>query len=105
MPTQITLNQLLIVGAIVGIVFGLIPLILGFKRNNLKIGLAGFFLTAIAGTFFSMLGALPVCALFIWLVLRKPAEEVRSVEEDKSTEAEAVNENPTDVSIEDSENS
>lgn len=93
MPTQITLNQLLIIGAIIGVVFGLIPLILGFKRNKPKIGILGFILTAIAGTMFSMLGALPICGLFTWLVLRKPS---------KTVQAEAINEDEAEVAIENS---
>ncbi|MBS1796867.1 MAG: hypothetical protein JSS81_23780 [Acidobacteria bacterium] len=80
MPTQITVNQLLIIGAVVGAVFGLIPLILGFTKQKLKLGILGFFLTLIVGTFFSLLGALPVTAVFIWLLLRKPAEKPSAAE-------------------------
>lgn len=97
MPTQITYNQLLIIGAIVGFVFGLIPLILGFKKQNTKFGIIGFVLTLLGGTFFSLLGALPVCGIFTWLILRKKAVE------EKPAEVEAVNENPVDVAIKDSE--
>ncbi len=98
MPTQITLYQLLIVGAITGFVLGLIPLGLGFVKQNRKYGIIGFILTIIGGTFFSLLGALPVASVFTWLVLRKPAE-------DKPVEVKIVNENPIDVAVKDSENS
>jgi hypothetical protein len=94
MPTQITLNQLMIVGAIVGFVLGLIPLILGFVKKNLKFGMIGFLLTLAAGTFFSLLGALPVSAVSIWLVLRKPAET-------KPAQVEVINQNPIDVPVKD----
>lgn len=73
MPTQITLNQLLIVGAIIGLIFGLIVLFLGYKNAKLKLGILGFILCLIAGTLFSMLGTLPVFGVFLWLILRKPA--------------------------------
>jgi len=96
MPTQITYNQLLIIGAIVGFIFGLIPLILGLKKQNAKFGIIGFVLTLLGGTFFSLLGALPICGIFTWLVLRKKIEE-------KPVKVEMVNENPVDVSIKDSE--
>lgn len=75
MPTQITLNQLLILGVIVGVVFGLIPLFLGLKNGNRKMGIIGFVVTVISGTLFSLLGALPAAGLFSWLALRKTTTE------------------------------
>ncbi len=97
MPTQITLNQLLIIGAIIGSILGLAPLILGFKKQNVKFGIIGFVLTLIGGIFLSVLGALPISGLFIWLILRKPTETA-------PVQVEVVNENPIDVSVKDSEN-
>jgi D-alanyl-lipoteichoic acid acyltransferase DltB (MBOAT superfamily) len=73
MPTQLTLNQLLIFGAIIGVIFGLIVLFFAYKKNKLKLGVIGFLLTSVAGTFFSMLGALPVFGVFLWLILRNPS--------------------------------
>ncbi len=86
MPTEITLNQLLIFGLIVGFVIGLVPLVLGFTKQNRKYGLIGFVLTIIGGAFFSFLGALPVSAVFSWLILRKPkAEESKEVANTENT--------------------
>lgn len=70
MPTQITVNQLLIVGAIAGFVVGLVPLILGFTRGRKKLAVFGFLLALAAGTIFSLLGAIPVAGVFTWLILR-----------------------------------
>ena len=58
----------------------------------------GFVLTVLAGTFFSLLGALPVAAVFIWLILRKPAET-------QPVQVDAVDEKPTDDSVKDAESS
>ena len=90
MITELTLTQFaLIVGIACGFIFGLIPLILGFVKKNIKFGLIGFVLSILAGSFLSLLGVLPVVAVFIWLILRNP----------KPAQFEAANENPTDVSI------
>ena len=85
MPTEITLTQFaLIVGTILGLVFGLILLIIGYKKNKLKLGILGFVLSLIAGAIFSMLGILPVFGIFLWLFLRKPKVEEK-VEENLQT--------------------
>lgn len=74
MPTQITVNQLLIVGAIAGFVVGLVPMILGFSRGKRNLGIIGFVFSLVAGTIFSLLGAIPVAGVFTWLILRKRDE-------------------------------
>lgn len=95
MPTQITLNQLLLIGTAAGVILGLIPLFLGISKKNLKYGLIGFVLTVIGGAFFSLLGALPISGVFIWLILRKQSGE--------STDNN-LNENKAEDSTQDSEN-
>ncbi len=75
----------MIFGAIVGFVVGLVPLILGFTRKNIKFGVIGFVLSIVGGTFFSLLGALPISAVFSWLALRKP-KFVESVEAENSSD-------------------
>lgn len=77
MPTQITLNQLLIVGTIAGFVVGLVPLIIGFSRKSKKLAILGFVLTLIAGMALSLIGALPVAGLFSWLILRKNPDSIK----------------------------
>lgn len=97
MATELTLTQFtLIVGTAVGIIFGLALLITGFVKKNLKLGVIGLVLSLIVGPFLSLLGVLPVFGIFLWLILRKPAET-------KPVQVEVVNENPIDVSVKDSE--
>jgi hypothetical protein len=96
MPTQITYNQLLIIGAIFGIVLGLVPLILGFKKQNIKMGIIGFISAVAVGIPFSFLGALPVAIIFTWLILRKPAETA-------PVNTEIVDENSADMTVIESE--
>lgn len=73
MVSNLTLTQFaLIVGIISGILFGLVPLILGFRKQNARLGTIGFVLTLIAGAFFSLLGAIPIAGVFAWLISRKP---------------------------------
>ena len=62
-------------GVVIGLVFGSIPLILGIRRKKRNLGLAGFFLSGIAGAF-SPLVAIIVSVVFIVLVVRSkgPAE-------------------------------
>ena len=99
MPIDLTLTQFgLIVGIISGLIFGLVPLILGFKRQNARYGLIGFVVTLIAGAVLSLLGAIPVSGIFTWLILRKPAES-------QPVQDETASENPADVPVNDSENS
>lgn len=93
---ELTLTQFaLIVGLISGFVFGLIPLIVGFKKQNIKFGLIGFVLCIIAGSFLSLLGAIPVSIIFTWLILRKKPVE---------TTADKTAENESQAVSEDSEN-
>ncbi|CAN5683647.1 hypothetical protein BH18ACI1_BH18ACI1_19820 [soil metagenome] len=78
-----------------GILFGLIPLILGFYKNNRKYGVFGFFCSIVGGAVLGIFLSIPVAAVFSWLILRnsKPVETV------------VVNEKPVDVSIKNSEDS
>ena len=97
MPTQITYNQLLIIGAIFGVVLGLVPLILGFRKQNVKMGIIGFVSAVAIGIPFSFLGALPVAIIFSWLILRKPSKPAPA-------QVEVVNQNPGDASVKEPEN-
>lgn len=54
-----------------GILCGLLPLILGFKRGNIRLGAVGFVVCTIAGFLLSLLGALPIAALFAYFILRR----------------------------------
>ncbi len=98
MAAELSLTQFtLIVGTAVGLVFGLALLIVGIVKKNTRFGILGLVLSLIVGPFLSLLGVLPVFGVFLWLILRKPAES-------KPAQVEVVNENPIDASVKDSEN-
>lgn len=83
---RITFWDLVLIGIGVGIVLGLIPLILGFVKNRRNLGVYGFIASIIGGSlssFFSLI----VVGVFVWLILKKPAE------------APAVNENSVKTEI------
>lgn len=67
-----TMTQRILFGAGVGLVVGLAPLILGLIRGKVKLGLIGFVSSIIGGSIFALILALPISAVFSWLVLRKP---------------------------------
>lgn len=79
--TKITYYELLtylaLFGIVVGILLGLIPLILGIKRNKRSYGLYGMIASIIAGIFSPLL-SIVVVAVFVWLILRKPEAEIVS---------------------------
>jgi MFS family permease len=61
-------------GAIVGALLGLVPLMLARKRNKGRLGLYGFLASIVAGAIAPLL-AIIVAAIFSWLIVReKPAE-------------------------------
>ncbi len=62
---------LALLGVAVGVLLGLIPLILGFKKHQRSYGLFGFFISIVAGAFSPVLSVITV-AIFTWLILRKP---------------------------------
>ncbi len=71
---RLTPNELFmystIIGVIVGFVVGLVPLISGIFRKNLKLGLIGFVCSLIGGAILSLILALPVAGIFTWLILK-----------------------------------
>ena len=64
---------IIIGGAILGALLGLVPLLLGRRRGRAKLGLYGFIASIVAGALAPLL-ALIVTGIFSWLVVReKPA--------------------------------
>lgn len=63
----------LLVQLIVGALFGLIPLILGRKRNKRSLGNYGFLTTLLAGAL-SPLGAIVAVGIFVWMIMKEPAK-------------------------------
>jgi Zn-dependent protease with chaperone function len=64
-----------IIGATVaGAICGLVPLVYGLARGETGLGLAGFAACLIAGVVLGVLLAVPLAALFAWLIWRHSRE-------------------------------
>ncbi len=94
---ELTYLQMTLIGMGVGLVLGIIPLLLGFIKGKKNLAIWGFFASIAAGAAWSLF-SLVVVIVFIWLILRKPAETAPA-------KVEVVNENPIDVSVKEPENS
>ncbi len=81
-----------LIGLVIGFLIGLIPLILGIKKEKRNYGYYGFAASTLLGLISPILSIIAV-AVFSWLILRKP----------KPTEAVVANENPVDVSTDNPE--
>ncbi|MDQ3041207.1 MAG: hypothetical protein M3R11_02380 [Acidobacteriota bacterium] len=95
---QIRLNlyEIAMMGAALGLLLGLIPLILGFIKKERSYAVFGFLGSIIGGSILGVFLSLPIVAIFAWLILRKPKNEPVDVR--------VVNETPIDVKVENSEN-
>jgi hypothetical protein len=103
MQFELTPTNIMIFGIISGVVFGLIPLVLGLVKKNLKFGLIGFGSSIIGGAILGIFLSIPVSAVFSWLILRKPKAE-ESANTENSSEAEiAETENPSQEEIAESD--
>ena len=73
---EITYRELylyvIIGGAILGALLGLIPLVLGRRRNKARLGLYGFLASIVAGAL-APLFAILVVAIFAWVITRDGA--------------------------------
>ncbi len=81
----------IIVGAVLGALFGLAPLILGRRRNKSRLGVYGFLASIVGGAVAPLLG-LVVAAIFSWLVVRNnsaPADAAAGTEPDRTTDTPA----------------
>ncbi len=71
MDTGVLFGALLIGGLL-----GLAPLILGVLKHKLGLGIGGFIACVAGGFILGILLAAPVCALFIWLIVRQSDSDV-----------------------------
>ena len=58
----------------IGLLLGLIPLILGIKKNRRNLGIIGLVASIIGGVLSPVLSII-IVSIFIWLILRKPKSE------------------------------
>lgn len=59
-----------IFGAALGAVVGLIPLVIGIIKKNLKIGILGFIGSIIGSALLGLILAIPVVAISVYLILK-----------------------------------
>ena len=65
----------------IGLVVGLVPLILGFVKGNIKFGVVGFLACLVGGTILGIILSIPSMVVFSWLIIRgarSKAEETGS---------------------------
>jgi MFS family permease len=60
-------------GAILGALLGIIPLVLGRRRNRARLGWYGFIASIVGGAIAPLL-ALIVTAIFSWIIVKKPVQ-------------------------------
>lgn len=73
-----------ILGALItGAVIGAIPAICGAIKGKLGLAVGGFFSCLAAGLILGMILAIPVCAIFLFLIFKKSS---RSKTDEPSTE-------------------
>lgn len=65
-----TTMQWMMIGGALGLVIGLIPLITGIVKKNFKFGIFGFLGSIVGGAILGLLLAIPVAAIFTWLILK-----------------------------------
>jgi hypothetical protein len=61
----------LLLDLVLASIVGLIPLVLGITKNKRKLGFMGFGACVITGTLGTILFAIPISIIFIWLIVRK----------------------------------
>lgn len=65
-----------IIGAIIaGSIIGAIPAICGAVKGKIGLAIGGFFACLVSAFLLGMILAIPVCALFVFLIFRKPKEK------------------------------
>ena len=63
---------------IAGSIIGAIPAIAGAVKGNLKLAMGGFFACLVSAIILGMLLAIPVCAVFMYYIFKKPEKNDNS---------------------------
>ena len=66
---------LIAVNVVLGILFGMFPLVVGILRGNQKRGFLGFVLSIGGGALLGILLSFPLAMIFVWLLVRDRVEE------------------------------
>ncbi|MBQ1837539.1 MAG: hypothetical protein II131_03195 [Neisseriaceae bacterium] len=68
------LVELLMIALVMGAVIGAIPAISGAVKGKIGLAIGGFFACVGANLVLGLLLSVPVCALFMFLIFKKPQE-------------------------------
>lgn len=81
---RLTFNDLVIyfgiANTILGVLFGLFPLVVGLKTGNRKYALIGFIGSLVGGFLLSVILAVPIALIFTVLALRSTVVSDRTIE-------------------------
>jgi hypothetical protein len=67
-------ETLVLAGLVAGTVCGLVPLVVGIVKNRVALGLGGLAACMVAGLALGLILAIPVAALFVYLIYRSARE-------------------------------
>ena len=83
-PTTMSPFQWLMVAAGLGFLVGLVPLMIGFIKGNIKYGVIGLAACIAGGSILGVFLSIPAAAIFSWLILRGSKTAAPSAEPDNS---------------------
>ena len=64
------MNELIVFALLAGIFVGMIPAISGAIKGKVGLGIGGFFACLVSGLILGLIGAVPVCAVFLYLIFK-----------------------------------
>ena len=75
-PIRINFYDIALMGAALGFLVGLIPLVLGILKKKAKYGVIGLIGSTIGGGLLGLFLSVPIVGICIWLILRKEVDIV-----------------------------
>ena len=91
-PLNMTMREYFLyaalLGAGLGALFGLVPLILGMRRDKRRLGLYGFVASIIGGAIAPLLSVV-IVVIFSWIIVKKKADTEPPVESAETREDES----------------
>lgn len=82
--------QWIVLSGALGLMLGLVPLFTGILKKNIKFGIFGLLASTVGGAVLGLILALPVAAIFTWLIIR---------DSKKPQKVTFADENPNDVNL------
>ena len=71
LTTQDYFLYALLINVGLGFLFGLLPLVVGFVKHQRKYAFWGFILCIVGGAILGLLLAIPIAAIFTWLIFSR----------------------------------